>query len=74
MGTFLFIIGIALLLIGGVMFMIEAFSESIFWGLGCLLVAPVSIVFAYLFWDTCKKPVTYQLVGASFLLLSSLLK
>lgn len=74
MGTFLFVIGIALLLIGSVKFMIEAFSESVFWGFGCLLVTPVSIVFAYLFWDACKKPVIYQLAGTGFLLLSSVLK
>ena len=57
------IVGIALTLIGGIMILfygvqilILAFQASIFWGLGCLLIPFVDLIFVVVHWDTTKTP------------------
>jgi len=37
------------------MFYIVAFKESILWGLGCLIVPFVSLVFLIVFWNDAKN-------------------
>ena len=56
-------VGIVLLVIGGLGTLIAAFKTSILWGLGCLLIAPVSLIFLILHWDVAKNPFFLQLVG-----------
>ena len=56
-------LGIALLIIGGIGTLIAAFKTSILWGLGCLLIAPVSLIFLILHWDVAKNPFFLQLIG-----------
>lgn len=38
-------LGLAILFIGTIWFLIVAFSENILWGLGCLFLVPVSLIF-----------------------------
>jgi len=52
-----------LLAAGGLWFLVVAFQESPLWGLGCLLVAPVSLIFLILHWDEAGKPFLVQLAG-----------
>ncbi|MCL6235320.1 hypothetical protein M5F03_09125 [Acinetobacter sp. ANC 5579] len=49
-------LGLAIILIGGLGFLIAAFKTSILWGLGCLLFYPISIVFLILYWQDAKNP------------------
>ena len=56
-------LGIALLVIGAIGTLIAAFKTSILWGLGCLLIAPVSLIFLVLHWDVAKNPFFLQLIG-----------
>lgn len=66
-------IGSALLLVGGLLLLVEAFRERILWGLGCLLVPPVSLVFIVLHWGVAKKPFFIQLAGIAVVLVAAVL-
>jgi uncharacterized membrane protein len=66
-------VGIFISILGGVFFLIEAFKESVIWGLACLLITPVSLVFIFLHWDVSKRPVLIQLAGAGVMFLGVLI-
>lgn len=69
---FLFYIGLAIFIIGGIGFLIAAFKNSILWGLGCLLLYPVSIIFLILHWNEAKNPFLLQLVGVGIMVLGTM--
>ena len=69
---FLFYIGLAIFIIGGIGFLIAAFKNSILWRLGCLLLYPVSIIFLILNWNDAKNPFFLQLFGAGIMLLGTM--
>ena len=69
---FLFYIGLAIFIIGGIGFLIAAFKNSILWGLGCLLLYPVSIIFLILNWNDAKNPFFLQLFCAGIMLLGTM--
>ena len=56
-------LGIALIVIGAIGTLIAAFKTSLLWGLGCLLIAPVSLLFLVFHWDVAKNPFFLQLIG-----------
>ena len=56
-------LGIALMVIGAIGTLIAAFKTSILWGLGCLLIVPVSLLFLVFHWDVAKNPFFLQLIG-----------
>ena len=62
-------LGVILFIIGGIGTLIAAFKTSILWGLGCLFIAPVSLVFLVLHWDVAKNPFFLQLAGVALLFL-----
>ena len=49
-------LGLAVFYYWGNWFLIAAFKNSILWGLGCLLLYPVSIIFLILNWSEAKNP------------------
>lgn len=63
LGSALSFIGLVIAFIGGIWFLIVAFNESILWGIGCLLVPFVSIVFLIMNFDESKKPFFINLGG-----------
>lgn len=63
MGGILVVIGLVIVVVGGIMLLIEAFKESVMWGVGSLLFSPVSLVFVFMHWDVAKKPFLLQLGG-----------
>jgi uncharacterized membrane protein len=63
-------IGIFIVIIGGIGFLIAAFKTSIIWGLACILVSPVSIIYLILHWSEAKNPFFLQLAGLVIILLS----
>lgn len=63
-------IGIFILIIGGVGFLIAAFRTSILWGLACLLISPVSIIYLILHWSEAKNPFFLQLAGLAIIIIS----
>ena len=60
-------IGIGMVFIGGIGLLIAAFRESILWGLGCLFLSPVSLIFLILHWRDAKNPFFLQLAGLAVL-------
>ena len=64
-------LGLAVFIIGGIGFLIAAFKNSILWGLGCLLLYPVSIIFLILNWSEAKNPFFLQLLGIGIMLIGS---
>ncbi len=56
MGTLLVILGGIAMLVGGIWLLVEAFKESIFWGLGYIFIPFVSLVFVIMHWDVSKTP------------------
>jgi hypothetical protein len=64
-------IGIAIFIIGGIGTLIASFKTSILWGLGCLFIAPVSLIFLILHWDVAKNPFYLQLIGIALAFIGS---
>lgn len=66
-------VGLAIMFFAGVWFLVTAFRASIWWGLGCLLIPLVSLVFLILHWQEAKQPFLLQLLGFGILFASLLL-
>lgn len=56
-------IGGLAILAGAVWFLFVAFKESIWWGIGCLCLGPVSLIFLVKYWHDSWKPWALQIVG-----------
>lgn len=65
-------LGFFIVLIGSIGFLIAAFKNSILWGIGCLLLSPISIVFLILHWNEAKNPFFLQLIGIAVVFVGSL--
>jgi hypothetical protein len=59
-------IGVLLLVVGSVMLLWAAFSESLLWGLGCLFVPFVGLIFIVKHWSVAKRGFLVQVVGLVF--------
>ena len=71
MGGLLFFLGLGFLLISAVLVIIEAFGESLLWGLGCLLLpGPVTLLFIATHWSQTKKAFALFVVGLVMLALA----
>ena len=67
-GAGLIYLGILFLLIGGIWFLITAFRQSIWWGLGCFFIPIIQIFFLIIHWRSARQPFLLQL-GAFVMLL-----
>jgi len=65
------VIGILIFVIGGILFLIESFKESVLWGIACLLIPPLVLVFTVMHWDVAKKPFLIQLAGLGVMLMGA---
>ena len=63
MGMALLVIGIIIGVVGGIWLLITAFQESVGWGVACLLLPIVSLIFVFLHWQEAKKPFLIGLAG-----------
>lgn len=63
MGISLLILGSLAALVGGLMIVVAAFRESMWWGLACLLIPLASIVFVILHWDDTRPWLFLNLGG-----------
>ncbi len=64
MPTILLVFGVILSVIGGIWFLIVAFQESVLWGLGCMFVPFVSLIFLISHWRDAAKPFGLSLLGS----------
>ena len=55
--------------IGVIGSLIAAFTTGLWWGLGCLLLWPVSLLFLVVHWDVAKNPFFLQVVGLVIILM-----
>ena len=69
----LMLAGGILLLIGSIMFIVNAFRVSVAWGLGVLFLAPVGLVFLVKNWQESKKSFLFSIVGAALIIVGALL-
>lgn len=65
-------LGFFILLLGSIGFLIAAFKNSILWGIGCLFISPISIIFLILYWNEAKNPFFLQLIGIAVVFVGSL--
>lgn len=49
------VVGWLVMLVGGILILIAAFKENIWWGLGSLLLPIVALVFVAMHWDRSRK-------------------
>jgi hypothetical protein len=66
-GMVIFAIGAIVSIIGGIWFLIVAFRQSVWWGLGCLFVPFVSLVFLIMHWRDAAKPFFVSLLGTAII-------
>jgi len=72
-GPALFVLGLVVSLAGGAMVVWVAFRESVLWGLGCIFVPFVYLIFAITHWDEAKKGFLTGVSGALVIVVSILL-
>ena len=71
MTDILFVIGLIIFVIGGIGFLIATFRTSLLWGLGCLIISPLQIIYLFVHWDNAKKPFSIQLFGGFVMLVTA---
>jgi len=64
-------LGLLIFVVGGLGTLIAAFKTSILWGIGCIIIAPLSLLFLILNWNVAKNPFFLQLLGAGIMLFGS---
>jgi len=62
-GTLLMFLGWLIALIGGIMVLIKAFQQSVWWGLGSIFIPFVSLIFVIMYWSVAKKGFLISLGG-----------
>jgi len=69
----LVVIGVTIVLAGTIFFLIESFRSSVWWGLACLLLFPVQLVFLIRYWGATKHPFLIQMLGILCILAGTIL-
>jgi hypothetical protein len=73
LGMILLVVGGIISAIGGIWFIIVAFQESVLWGLGCLLIPFVSLIFLITHWRDASRPFWVSLLGSIITLVATLM-
>lgn len=60
-------IGGLVLFVGAIMFLVVAFKESVLWGLGCILIGPVELIFLIVHWNKASVPFFIEVGGLAVL-------
>ena len=72
METAYILIAAAVYLAGCYRLLCIAFSKHVLWGIGCLLVPVVALVFVFKYWEEAKKPVAIYLIALALIVLGNL--
>ena len=62
------VVGLVIHLVTTIQYLKRAFGVGVWWGLGCLFLGPVNLLFLVLHWPLVKKPFLLSLVGTALLL------
>lgn len=65
--------GLVVFLLGSLWYLIAAFRISILWGLGCIFVPFVPIVFLFAHWRVAAKPFIVSILGLAFVFTATFL-
>ncbi|GAC22787.1 MAG: hypothetical protein CL579_16490 [Alteromonadaceae bacterium] len=63
------LLGLLIFIVGAVLLLLEAFNQSLFWGLACLFIQPICLVFIVRYWRVAKLSFYTQAAGFSILLI-----
>ena len=58
-----FKIGILIVVVGIIFFIVEVFRTSVAWGIACVFIYPLGIVFTIMHWKVARDPVLVKLAG-----------
>ena len=72
-GMIIFVIGGIVSLIGGIWFLVVAFRQGILWGIGCIILPIVALVFLIMYWGDTVKPFFVSLLGAVLLFIAAIM-
>jgi uncharacterized membrane protein len=73
LGGILMFVGVIIGVVGGVWLLIEAFKQSIWWGLGCFFISIVSLIFVIVHFEVAKKPFFVSLAGTVLIILGAIM-
>jgi len=74
MGTFLLVVGLIGSVVGGIWLLITAFQESVGWGLACMFLPVVSLIFVFVHWQEAKRPFLVGLAGNLILIAGAVMR
>lgn len=63
LSTIIFVVGVILAAVGSIWILVNAFKESILWGILSIIIPFVLLIFALMNLDKCKKPLGIWLAG-----------
>ena len=72
-GMLILCVGLLAAIVGSIWFIVVAFQESVLWGLGCLLLQPLSIIFLLLHFGDAARPFGLSLLGSVLMLAGNVL-
>lgn len=73
MGGILMLAGLGLMLLGFILILVSAFKESILWGLGCLFIHIVALVFVLTHWEESKSGFLLYVGGIGAIVLGAMM-
>lgn len=73
LGMIIVLVGSLVAFVGGIMILIEAFKENIWWGLAYVFVPFASLVFLITHWDVSKRGVLITLGGAAVIVVGMIM-
>lgn len=71
MSILIFLLGVILFLLGSAFFLIAAFSVSIWWFIGCLLLPIIQLAFAIFHWKKARKGFLILVAGIALMLVGA---
>lgn len=73
MGFAITVLGFIALGIASIWIIVNAFKESVLWGLGSILIPLVSVIFVFMHWDENKKPFFIYIIGVVVVIVGAVL-
>ena len=73
LASVLYLVGAIIALVYSVLFLVEAFKVHVGWGLGCIFVPFVSLIFLIMHWDVAKRPFLRSLLAIPFYVIAVIL-
>jgi hypothetical protein len=72
-GMIILAIGGIVSLVGGIWFLVVAFRQTIWWGLGCIFIPFVWLIFLIMHWGEAKNPFFVSLLGGVIIAVAAIL-